>query len=66
MTSGSMLFKEDLRLTTDKGYNIGAQPSQLFWDGDRIYIATKRAYVVLDKNTGNSLHVFQIDSKGKS
>ena len=66
MTSGALLFKEDTKPPLDKGYFIGATPSQLFWDGDRIYFATKRAYAIMNKNTGDPIYKFDIDSKGKS
>lgn len=52
LSSGSLLFKEDMRQPQDKGYFIGTKPEQLFWDGDRIYLVTKRAYVVMSKSDG--------------
>lgn len=66
LSSGALLFKEDNRPPQDKGYMIGAVPSQLFWDGDRIYMATKRAYAIINKLDGNIMYKFEVDSKGKS
>jgi hypothetical protein len=58
-----LLFKEDPKL--DKGYMIGFAPQQLLWDGDRIYLASKRAYMVMNKHDGAPLYKFDIDIKGK-
>ena len=63
MSSGGMLFKEDPKL--DKGYQIGFAPQQLFWDGERIYMASKRAYVVMNKQDGAILYKYEINIKGK-
>jgi hypothetical protein len=63
ISSGALLFKEDQKL--EKGYQIGFTPQQLFWDGDRIYMASKRAYMVMNKHDGAPLYKYEIDMKGK-
>lgn len=63
ISSGALLFKEDQKL--EKGYQIGFTPQQLFWDGDRIYMASKRAYMVMNKHDGAPLYKYEIDIKGK-
>jgi hypothetical protein len=59
------LFKEDSREPQSKGYKLGFQPSQLLWDGDKIYLASKRAYVVMSKKDGALIFKYEIDNKGK-
>jgi hypothetical protein len=59
------LFKEDNREPQSKGYKIGFQPSQLLWDGEKIYMASTRAYVVMSKKDGTPIFKYEIDSKGK-
>lgn len=37
----------------DTGISIGGSlPTQIFWDGDTIYLATKKAYVIMNKQSG--------------
>jgi hypothetical protein len=53
--TGIYKFTEDNRPAVRKGFNIGATPEQLLWDGDKIYIAVKREKTVLRGPLGNAL-----------
>lgn len=35
-----------------QGYNLGVSPTQIIWDGDCIYIASKKNYMIMDYNDG--------------
>ena len=37
----------------DTGMPIGGSlPDQIAWEGDTVYIATKRAYIIMSKSSG--------------
>lgn len=65
ISSGALQFKEDNRAPQDKGFFLGFAPQQLYWDGDRIYVASKKGYVVMNKLDGNIIYKLENDSKGK-
>lgn len=54
--TGIYKFTEDNRPAVRKGYPIGCTPEQLIWDGDKIYIASKRekAGGLLNKGIGRA------------
>ena len=64
-STSTLLFKEVDKPPMDKGYFIGTQPSQIFWDDDKIFLASKRAYSIMNKSDGTLLYKYEIDSKGK-
>ena len=45
-------FKEDARLPMKEGYSLGVTPTQIIWDGDFIYIASKKMYMIMDYTDG--------------
>lgn len=41
---------EETKTSSDKGIQIGMQPSQILWDNDLIYLASKKAYMIIKKD----------------
>ena len=44
-----------------KGYPLGFAPTQLLWEGDNIFIASKRAYMIMNYNDGSLMAKCEID-----
>lgn len=59
--AGLCKFREDSNAVRNKGFTLGFTPTQILWDGDKIYIASKRAYMVLSYQTGDLLFKHEID-----
>ena len=34
------------------GYSLGVTPTQIIWDGDLIYVASKKHYMIMDYSDG--------------
>ena len=50
-SSSSYKFEED-KSVSEKGYQLPHTPSQIHWENELIYIATKKAYMILQKSDG--------------
>ena len=61
--AGYRQFKEETRMPRTQGYQLGFSPTQILWDGDYIYIASKRAYMVMSYNDGAILTKCEIDQR---
>jgi len=62
-SSGILNFKEDTTPPLDKGYYIGFTPVSIIWDGDRVYLASKRSYTIMSKKNGEVLAGLSIETK---
>ncbi len=58
INQGQFKFEED-----KKNYLIANRPIHLFWDDNQIYMATKKAYVIMSKESGNPIFSLTHDAK---
>lgn len=57
-TNPSMGFKS----IDDNGLQIGGTlPDQIAWEGDTVYLATKRAYIIMSKSSGRVLQTVMLN-----
>jgi hypothetical protein len=47
IAQGVIKFEED-----KKSYSVANRPIYLFWDDNLIYMTTKKAYIIMNKDTG--------------
>ena len=57
-------FEEDKRF--DKGHYIAHRPKQLIWNDNYIYFSTKKAYVIIRKDSGDVVHTILHNKIGNS
>ena len=61
LVGGYRQYKEDTKMPRTKGYPLGFAPTMILWEGERIYIASKRAYMIMSYNDGGILTKCEID-----
>lgn len=54
-------FEEDPK----RSYMIANRPIHLFWDDNLIYMATKKAYIIMNKDTGTPIRSIAHDKLSK-
>ena len=57
INAGQFKFDED----TKRSHLIANRPVNMFWDDTLIYMATKKAYIIMHKDSGNLLRSFAHD-----
>jgi hypothetical protein len=53
-------FREESRLPMANGYALGVPPTQIIWDGDLIYIASKKNYMIMDYTDGQLVAKYEL------
>jgi hypothetical protein len=57
INAGQFKFDED----TKRSHLIANRPAMMYWDDILIFMATKKAYIIMQKDTGNILRSFPHD-----
>lgn len=57
INAGQFKFDED----TKRSHVIANRPVNMFWDDTLLYMATKKAYIIMNKDSGNILRSFAHD-----
>ena len=53
-------FKEETRAPMGQGYPLGVTPTQIIWDGDNIYIASKKGYIIMSYSKGELISQYNL------
>ena len=53
-------FREETRQPMSAGYPLGVTPTQIIWDGDLIYVASKKNYMIMDYKDGQLIAKYDL------
>ena len=58
--AGMTQFREETRQPMAAGYPLGVTPTQIIWDGDSIYVASKKCYMIYDYQDGQPVAKYDL------